>query len=533
VTPADDHPRPASGTGPARAHKLYPVGESGRPRIRAGSDPDTIRVLTDALDARIIPDTYVTDGRPVVVEPVSGAGNVTAGDQDVQLPLRVSVLRPPLLAGLLAQHVELFNDKGEITPRRDVLAAILSRQAWVGLPTLRRIISTPMLRADGTLLQLPGYDPATGYFLTSTRHLHPVPDKPTAGQVDEACTFLLDTFLEGFPWVGDADRANYIALLVTPIVRPFIRTLTPFGIVDATMPGSGKTILTGCAGLLVGQRVLSWTDSEDELRKTITTVIGDQIGAVVFDNIEEGTAISSAVLARLMTDQTWTDRRLGTNSAAIYPNDKLWLATGNNLRTGGDMASRSVWVRLDPNCPRPEARTGFAIPHLDEWILQPGNQATVLRHLLTLILDWTAHGAPTAHDVPEMRQFTKWARMLGGFLTHHGIPGFLTNADAGRELDEDAADWGAFLLRWHTLHREARMTASELRSTAEFGPGGDPWNGTFRTTAAGRLPSVASLAMLLRGQVNRWRNNVVLRSVKDTTINQRVYWVERALDAAS
>jgi hypothetical protein len=35
--------------------------------------------------------------------------------------------------------------------------------------------------------------------------------------------------------------------------------------------------------------------------------------------------------------------------AFTFPNDRLWLATGNNLRTGGDMASRAVWVRLNPD----------------------------------------------------------------------------------------------------------------------------------------------------------------------------------------
>src|SRR6185295_3593070 len=75
-----------------------------RPQVRVGSGPETIRALTAALDSGVIPETYVTDGQPVVVEAVSGTGEVTAGDQDAPHPLRVSVLRPPLLAALLAQH---------------------------------------------------------------------------------------------------------------------------------------------------------------------------------------------------------------------------------------------------------------------------------------------------------------------------------------------------------------------------------------------------------------------------------------------
>ncbi|WP_426561391.1 hypothetical protein ACPPVT_14450 [Angustibacter sp. McL0619] len=501
------------------------------------SDPDAIRVLTEAVDAGIIPESYVRDGHPVVLERVSGALDAVAGDEDAPLPMSVTPLRPPLLAGLLAEHADVSRRRlhprtgesmlEEVTPSQSVLSAVLARRSWPGLPVLSRVISTPVLRPDGSLLQTPGYDAATGFYLAGRVQLDPIPDRPTAAMVQEARGFLLGRFLADFPWRTAADRANYLALLVTPILRPFTRTLSPFAVVDATMPGSGKTILTCCVGLLVGQRVLTWTDSEEELRKSITTVLGDAAGVVVFDNLCEGSVIDSAVLARLVTERTWTDRRLGSNTAANFTNDRLWLATGNNLRTGGDMASRSVWVRLDPDCPRPEARTGFTIPNLDNWILDPTNQAVVLRHLLVLILDWTVHGAPTSTAVPAMRQFSRWAQYLGGFLDHHGVSGFLANAEDSRQLDEDAADWRAFLLRWHTLHADRRLTASELRRSAEPEVGPDPWDGLFPALPSGRLPSVKSLGRRLTGQVGRWRADVVLRSVPDPHGHARTYWVER------
>ena len=408
-----------------------------------------------------------------------------------------------------------------------MLAAVLARQSWPGLPVLRRIISTPVLRPNGTLLQTPGYDPATGFYLAANGHLDPIPDRPTPQQVDAAREFLLERVLRDFPWRSPADRANYLALLVTPLVRPFIRALAPFGMIEASMPGSGKTILAGCVGLLVGQRVLTWTDSEDELCKSITTVLADSVGVVVFDNLAEGAVIDSAVLARLVTERTWTDRRLGTNAAATFPNDRLWLATGNNLRTGGDMASRAVWVRLDPNCPRPEARTGFTIPNLDSWILDPINRATVLRHVLVLVLDWTVNGAPPATGVPQMRQFTRWAQHLGGFLAHHGVTGFLDNADTGRTLDDDAAEWRSFLLHWHNLHADRHLNAQQLRLSAEPTIGTDPWAGTFPTTNAGKLLTTKSLGRRLTGQTDRWRGDVVLRSEMDPYHNCRTYWVDR------
>ncbi|MBQ0928827.1 hypothetical protein [Saccharopolyspora endophytica] len=515
---------------------LWPVGPDGRPKVKVSTNPDAMRVLYNAVGNRLLPDTYVQDGSPVVVEAISGAGDPTAGDDDVALPLAASELRAAGLASLLAEHAHVVKpemDKAgnttevEFSPPTNVLNAVLSRRSWPDLPVLRRIISTPVLRPDGTLLQEPGYDPATGYLLASRTHLEPVPERPSAEQVAEAREFMLERFLHDFPWRSPADRANYLGLLITPIIRPFTRALSPFGVIDATMPGSGKTILSGCVGLLVGQRVMTWTDSEDELRKGITSVLADQVGVVVFDNLEEGAVINSAVLARLVTERTWTDRKLGTNTTPTFPNDRLWLATGNNLRVGGDMASRTVWVRLDPDCPRPEARAGFTIPNLDSWILDPANQATVLRHVLTLILDWTAHGAPISTQVPQMRQFTRWAQHIGGFLEHHGIGGFLANAESSRALDDDAAEWRAFLLRWHALHGEKPLTANELRASAEPSWGTDPWVGSFPTTARGDLPSVKALGRKLTGQIGRWRGDVVLRSVIDEVTNARSYRVQR------
>jgi hypothetical protein len=184
--------------------RLWPVGAGGRPRVRVGAGPETLRVLTAAVDARIIPDTYVADGAPVVVESVSGAADPTAGDEDVALPLSASPLRPPLLASLLAEHADVVrnrvDEKGgtvdvEVSPAGPVLAAVLARRSWPGLPVLRRIISTPVLRPDGTLLQTPGYDPATGFYLARNTHLPPVPERPTPAQVAAAREFLLERFL--------------------------------------------------------------------------------------------------------------------------------------------------------------------------------------------------------------------------------------------------------------------------------------------------------------------------------------------------
>ena len=512
-----------------------------RPRVEIGSGPETIRVLRAALINGLLPDTYVAGGVLVHTEQVSGGLASVAADEDAPLPIAASPMAPPTLAALLAEHATVYRmrarrgDSGgtelveeEITPPRESLSAVLARKTWPRVPPLRGIIGAPVLRRDGTLLQAPGYDTATGLFLASRVDLPPVPEKPTAEQVAEARSFLLDRFLRDFLWASPADRANYVALLATPILRHFTRSLTPFALIDATMPASGKTILTAGPGMLYGQKVLAWADAEEEMRKQITAVFTEQVGVVIWDNLPEGTVIDSANLALLVTTGVWSDRPLGTSRSASTVNDRLWMATGNNLQVGGDMASRTVRVHLDPNMPRPESRdqSRFGIPHLDQWITEQANQMTVMRHLLVLVLDWTQAGAPRAVGV-SMRQFTPWAQALGGFLAHHGIDGFLTNIAEVREIDEDETRWRAFLACWRDRHGDKEMTAAELRADAEpDGFGGDQWDGQFITTNAGRLPNPLQLGKLLTGQAGRWRGDYVIRKRINDRGDRAVFHVE-------
>ena len=513
------------------------------PQIEIGTGPATIRAIAEAIDNRKLPDVYVSDGRVVHVEQVSGSAAAEAGDDDSPLPVTASAVNAPSLARLLAEHTYTYRIKTaatkdgdgkpvtteypeEATPAAQLLGAALAGKTWPGLRPLHGIAGAPVLRPDGTLLQDPGYDEATGLYLASKIPLDKVPAEPTARQVEAARAFLLDQFLHDFPWVDDADRANYVGVLATPILRRYQRSLTPFVVYTATMPGSGKTILTSGPGMLYGQRVLTWTHSDEELRKSITSVLADPAGTVVFDNLAEGSVIDSPVLARLITDRTWADRLLGGNKTAVLANDRLWSATGNNLRLGGDMATRTVLIRLNPNMPHPEERTGFAIPGLDDWILRPTNQRWVLWNLLVLVVDWTHSGAPRLPGI-TMRQFTPWAEAVGGFLSHHGIKGFLGNVETVRDIDDEDATWTAFLGKWLTCLGTDWRTTRQVRlsaDTPEFAD--DPWDGLFLTDGRGKFPNEVSLGKRLTGHIDRYHGKYVLRSTKDPHSKVRLWRVE-------
>jgi hypothetical protein len=208
------------------------------------------------------------------------------------------------------------------------------------------------------------------------------------------------------------------------------------------------------------------------------------------------------------------------------------MATGNNLRIGGDIASRSVSIRLKPTAPHPEERTGFAIPDLQGWIMNPANRGRLLERLLILVADWVAAGTPKDTSVPAMRQFTPWAQGVGGFLAHHGITGFLGNLSAMRAMDEEDHKWAVFLAAWlDRLGQDSVRVADVLASTdTDRDQPTGPWEGDFITDERGRYPRTAQmLGRLLAGQVDRFHGDppLTLRALPDGHNKTRTYRVER------
>ena len=53
--------------------------------------------------------------------------------------------------------------KKNVKPDQDIVSAVHAAGEWPGTRVLNDIVETPTMRPDGTIVQAPGYDPATGY----------------------------------------------------------------------------------------------------------------------------------------------------------------------------------------------------------------------------------------------------------------------------------------------------------------------------------------------------------------------------------
>ncbi|MFE7077904.1 bifunctional DNA primase/polymerase [Streptomyces sp. NPDC057620] len=504
-----------------------------RPTIYIDHEPAAILDITETVRDGHLPETYVRGGQLVQVAEVSGS---TLAAQPLSADREVHPVTPDSMRRLLAQHADVFKTKhtksgGSVpvpaSPAVTVCKAVLSATSWPGLPVLINLIAAPVLRPDGSVLQTPGYDAATGLYYAPQLDVPAVPEVPDVVDVQEAREFVFDYVLGDFPWASPADRANFIALLMSPILRPYIGGLIPLGAISAADRGSGKTLLADVIGTLYGATVRPWVGDDDELRKAITATLMNSSTVVVFDNVSEYESVDAPSLAKLLTSPAWDDRVLGRSEEARLVNDRLWLVTGNNIRFGGDIAQRTALVHLNPNCARPDLRTGFRIPDLDEWLESTDNRAGLLRALLILARAWITAGAPKADRA--MRSFRRWARAMGGFLAYHEVPGFLLNTDELEGQDDEAGQWAGFLTAWHSRYSKP-MTAGDLLATAQQMQGfglPDPWGGLFITRSDGKLPTSKGLGMMLASRRDRFFGEYVLRADRDNHSKVWFYHVDR------
>lgn len=430
-----------------------------RPKMDITNEADAIDELLDVMAAEQLPDLYKRSSGPTWVHKDDNGNPLMQqlGSDNLRAYLADHVTTYQVVTDPLTQGTkevrELFMPK--------TCGTILGRKDWP-LPPLRGIVTSPVIRPDGTLLQAPGYDRATGLYLAPRVALRRLRPEVTDESLRKAKEIILDQMLADFPWATPSDRAHFLGALLTAILRPYFYGPTPMFIITATAPGSGKSLLKDIFKYAYGISETAWPENDTELRKSITTQLyttGQPV--VVLDNLPNGYVIKSPVLSSLLTTEHWGDRVLGSTNSVTMPNDRLWILTGNGLRTGGDNGRRSMWVRLDPNCPDPDQRDGFRVGDLRPWLR--ANASTVVAALVTMVRAWISSGAPTIRT--RKGDYSEWASIIAGLLHHLGVTGWMK--DRGPGQDDEEQEWAAFLAAWHRKLGDGPVAAGSIIATVQ------------------------------------------------------------------
>lgn len=413
-------------------------------------DGSLVRASCIGEDGYIPPAEGSTDDGPSQVRPITGAQLAARIQFTYACEKDGSPVLFPLEAALRVCNA------GDMMPR---------------VRRLRGVIHVPLPRSDGTIIAAPGYDAASYllYLPDAGLDVPSVPTRPTKRQTGEALK-LIRSMVADFSFVSPHDEANYLGLLLTPLLRNLTPGPYKMGAIGAPQPGSGKTLLADCARVIHGGVFRSeLPDNAEELRKTITTILDVTTGPIVHIDNVTGT-MRSSVLAGLLTSPVWTDRRLGSNEEIRRENDRVWLITGNNLSLGGDLVRRTVQITIDPRCPNPEERTDFTIPHLESWVRE--HRGELVAALLTLVRSWVAAGRPLRRFAGA-GSYQDWVQAVDGILGHAGLPGTFDHQDSRRvTVGEDDAEWLELLEAIHHEFGETPWTVRELLDKVAPPPNG-------------------------------------------------------------
>lgn len=472
-----------------------------------------VLALESAINSGWLPGVYQREGHLV---------RLRIGEEGT----RVGPLKVEDLLGLSAKYLDIQKSGTDGTlhpclPDDKLCKAALSGPSgpWK-LPILRGVLDAPFVRADGSILQEPGYDRATRYYLDLRSSAPVVPYRPSRDELKIARSWLLKELLIDFPWRSDGDKANYISVLISTVLRDYIGALMPLFVMDASMAGSGKTLLADIAGVSYGYSSYAWVDKDDEIEKRITSILrrpGKPV--IIWDNVGSRSALYQPSIAKLLTSRTWTGRILGVSEDVELVNDRVWIATGRNINLDGDIASRIVRVRLVPQ-PNPEKRSKFVIGDLSRWITDKSNADLLRYRLLLLARGWIAAGAPTV--VKPMRQFSDWSSKVGGFLDYYAIPGFMSEEHADEDSPEEAREMEAFLARWYELGKgkpQPRTARELVENEHRFGE-------TFPRWVLDRGNGAQRLGKLLRRSRDTWFAEYRVTSDKNRN-GVQVWRVER------
>ncbi|MEO9296957.1 bifunctional DNA primase/polymerase [Devosia alba] len=480
--------------------------------IRPGFLPQAVDAAEAALLTAGVPiyQRYDTLVRPIRLK-------VSADLEGVGRDSGALILQPVVAAWLREQFAltakwlrETEEGPKRIDPPSQASLAYLARVGDWRAPFLQGVIQSPTLRADGTMLQEPGYDAASALLYDPGNVVfESVPEIPSKADAEHAIASLAEPFRD-FCFASAADRSVTVAAVLTALVRPMFPAAPLFAI-DAPTAGTGKSLLAETVGIIAtGHKpaMLSqgFNGEEDQKRLSSVLMAGDQI--IVIDNCDR--PIQGEFLCTMLTQEHVRPRILGKSEMRTLPTRCLVMATGNNLTLSGDVTRRALICRMDAGMERPDQRQfGF-----DPRIEARANRPRLVTAGLTVLRAYIAAGRPNPMD--KIGSFEDWNLVREAIVWL----GYDDPADTRERVlaDDPAKAVLLDLLRlWWTTLKDRPVTLAELAVMADKQGKGSAQDLVTELIATTRYQhfNARSVGRFLAKHVDRRVGGLVLLSVAD------------------
>lgn len=354
--------------------------------------------------------------------------------------------------------------KGENVPAdppKDLAHMLKERRGDMTLPTIAGIVSAPTMRADGSILDKPGYDPASGLLYEPAGEIPEVDYAAPPKTYAEQCLGYLESLIEDFPFVSPADKSVALSAFLTACVRRSLPS-APMHAFSATTAGSGKTKLADICGVLATggkAAVLSLGKSEEETEKRIGASLLEGAPVLLIDNVTGG--VGGDFLCSVLTQETVRTRILGKSEVPTLSANVFITAGGNNLAIVGDMTRRVMLCRLDPGCERPEERQDFEFEPVTEAM---ANRQSYVAACLVVLRAYVVAGMPGKPR--PLGSFEKWSDLVRGALLWLGRADPKESVEAVRETDPHLEAVTNVLSQWHAALGTKKVSGREVIETA-------------------------------------------------------------------
>ena len=361
------------------------------------------------------------------------------------------------------RHDGRSGDWVAMDPPKSVAAGLLaSSGCWKRMPVLRTITEAPVITLDGRIIDQPGLDEETGILLDpGGTEVSAVPERPSKHDALAALGTLRDIIRE-FPFEDEAAEAVVLAAILTPFVRPCLRS-APMLAFNAHKMGSGKTLLASVVSYIATGRapaIISQAEDDESEKKRLLAVLLEGSVVTVIDNVER--PLKSDAMCSILTEPIFKDRLLGASKTVTVPTATTWIVTGNNLLFAGDLSTRVLVATLDPAEERPEERRFQTDLHQRV----PAMRGELVRAALTIMKAYHAAGRPI-RSLPVFGRFEEWSRWCREPLVWLGMADPCATRRKVEDRDPVRDNLRALLESWHGLFGTSAQTVGAVVRACE------------------------------------------------------------------
>lgn len=348
-------------------------------------------------------------------------------------------------------------------PDKLAMRLMAGRGSW-DLPKVGAVVTFPVMRHDGSMIDKPGFDEATRLLYLDMTTDRPAPQPLDKQALSEALTRIWQPF-EQFPFDNSISRGVFMAALLTTVCRPALPTAPAF-LIRAYTPGTGKTLLSECLMMLVGAGLSALPlpeNNAEEIEKRLFAKLLTGCPGLILDNLTG--VVDNAAMCAFLTSPEPEGRILGQSETRSVLNRALWLLNGNNVTAGGDTFRRILPVTLDANTESPETRRFTFNPK--DLIRQ--RLDAYRADLLSVMLTYQWQGAP-AVAAGSFGSFEEWeaiVRQCVCWLIREGVaPAAMSDPlevmTLSKAEDPHHQQHAGILEAWHQLYGVHTVQARDV-----------------------------------------------------------------------